>query len=141
MKTRVVIMSIVTFAFAVSMCAQGSPKKYPTTEARIAYAKKNILMGLRSGNAGVVEGSLILIAKIKMKSPETNIAELKTVIDNIDFTNFSNALRYKANVTSFICAYPEWFAIDSALYALETDWFFASAARLLQQKMLSTEPS
>ena len=142
MKTRIVIMSIMTLAFAVSMCAQGSLAKRPTAEARFDNAKKNIFMGLRSGNAGVVEGSMILIAKIKMTSPETNIVVLKSIIDSIAFTSSSpQDLRYRANVISYILGNPEWFAIDNTLNVLETDWFFASAARLLQNRMLSTEHS
>jgi hypothetical protein len=77
-----------------------------------------------------------------MISPETNIVELKTIIDSIAFTSSSpHDLRYKANVISYILANPEWFAIDNTLCALETDWFFVSAARLLQNKMLSPERS
>ncbi|MDP1678211.1 MAG: hypothetical protein Q8L88_15245 [Bacteroidota bacterium] len=141
MKTRIVILLIVTFAFAVSLYAQDSLKKFSTNERRIAFAKKNIIMGLRSGNTGLMEASLILIAKIKMRFPEINITEVKTVVDSIAFTNSSYALQYKAYLASNICAYPEWFVIDNTLYNLETDWFFASVARRLQQKMLATEPS
>lgn len=141
MKTRILIMSIVTFAFAASMVAQDSVKKFPTNEVRIAFAKKNIIMGLRSDNAGLIEASMILISKIKMSFPETNVAEIRTVIDSLALASPSGTLRYKAYLASNICADPEWFAIDNALYTLETDWFFASASRLLGQKMLATEPS
>lgn len=138
MKTRVVRMTIITFIFAASLYAQDSLKKYPTNEVRIAYAKKNILMGLRSGNAGVVEASLILAAKIKIKFPETKIAELQTVIDSIALIGSSNVLRYKAYLASNICADPEWFSKENIFLQPESEIFFISASQRLQDKLLQT---
>jgi hypothetical protein len=141
-KTRAAVISIMTLALAVLMSAQGSRAMYATAGAQFAYAKKNISMGLRSGNDGVVEGSMILIAKMKMTSPESNIAELKTIIDSIAFApSSSRVLRYEAHVASCSCEFPEWFAMNETLYALEMDRFFASAGRLLQDTVLSTKHS
>lgn len=135
------ILAFVTIAFVVSIYAQDSSRKIPLSKSQIAFAKKNLLMGLRSGNNGVMESSLILISKIKINFCETNVAEIRNVIDSLALASPSGAFRYKAYLVSNICAYPEWFAIDNALNTLERDLFFVSASRLLQQKMLATEPS
>ena len=136
MITRITIIVIVTMVFAVSLFTQDSLKKCPISEARIASVNKNILMGLRSGNKGVIEASLILIAKIKMFFPLTNIAEIRTVIDSLAITSSSDTLRYKAYLTSNICTDPEWFSTEKSMNTLELDQFYKTAAQRLQNKML-----
>jgi hypothetical protein len=138
MKTRFVIMVIVTFAFAALMVAQDTVKKFPTNQVRIAYAKKNILMGLRSGNAGLIEASLMLISKIKMDFPETNVAEVRTVIDSLALASPSGTLRYKAYLASNICANPEWFLMENTILQIEAEIFFIAASQRLQNKLLQT---
>ncbi len=136
MRTRVIKLSIVAMMFALSMNAQDSSKKYATNEARVAFAKKNILMGLRSGNHGVIEASLILIAKIKMEFSETSVIEVRPVIDSIALACHSGVLRYKAYLTANICADPEWFSTENTLRQTETEVFFISASQRLQNKLL-----
>jgi hypothetical protein len=138
MKTRVLVTSIIIILLAAPIYAKDSSEKYPLNEGQIAFAKENILMGLRSGNSGLMEACFMLISKIKMSYRETNVAEILTVIDSLALASPSFVLRYKAFLVSNICAHPEWFDIDNALDASKADNFFASAARLLQQKMFPT---
>ncbi len=135
MIRKITIMTIVTMVIAISLNAQESPKKYSVSEARITTITKNILMGLRSGNKGVIEASLILIAKIKMNFPQTNITKIKNVIDSIAFSSSNDTLRYKAYLTSNICADPEWFSTESTLQQVSEDVFFISASQRLQNKL------
>lgn len=141
MKTRVLLTSITIILFTAPIYTMDSSEKYSLNESQIAFAKKNILMGLRSGNSGLMESCLILVSKIKLCYYETNVAEILTVIDSLAIESPSRVLQYKVFLVSNICAHPEWFAIDNALYTRKADGFFGTAARLLQQKMLATEPS
>lgn len=141
MKTKVLVTSIIIILFVAPIHAKDSSKKCPVKENQIAFVKKNILMGLRSDNAGLMESSLILISKIKMYYHETNVTEIQTVIDSLAHASPSGVLRYKAFLVSNICSYPEWFAIDNTLNTLELDVFFVSASSILRNKMLAIEPS
>jgi len=136
MNAIVTLLIIFILSFTGSIRAQHNVLKYPTTEAKIAYAKKNVLMGLRSGNNGLIEASLILIARIKMNFPETNIAEVKPVIDSIAFTKSSGALQYEAYLTTNICSDPEWFSADTTVRHSKPEVFFLSVSQRLQSKLL-----
>lgn len=136
MRPRIWKISIVAMIFVISINAQDSLKKYATDEARVAFAKKNILMGLRSGNYGVIEASLILIAKIKMDFSKTSVTEVRPVIDSIVLSCPSGVLRYKAYLTSNICADPEWFSTENTLQQTGTAVFFISASQCLRSKLL-----
>jgi hypothetical protein len=135
MNTIIVITTVCVLVFSESTSAQNIPLKYSTTEAKIAFWEKNILMGLRSDNEGLIESSLILIARIKLDFPETNIAEVQTVIDSIAFAGSSNTLRYKAYLTSTICTNPLWFSPENRSQATEQGGFFLSASQQLQDKL------
>jgi len=136
MKKMMTVIAIIFILFATGMNAQESRTKISMNEKRVASAKKNALMGLRSGNNGLIEASLILIARIKMNFPETNIAEVKPVIDSIAFTKFSGALQYEAYLTTNICSDPEWFSADSMVRHSELEVFFLSVSQRLQNKLL-----
>ena len=134
MKTVVLVISITIILVTAPLYAKDSSEKYALNEGQISFAKKNILMGLRSDNSGLIESCLILVSKIKMYYHETDVAEILTVIDSLAFTSPSGVLRYKAFIASNICTQPEWFDIDNDIYTRNAERFFASAARLLQKQ-------
>lgn len=135
MKFRIVIMVIIMVSAATVMQAQQA-LKFKTMESRLAYAQKNMALGLRSENPGVVESTMMLVAKMKMIYPSVSIAALLPIIDSIVVAGASPSLRYKAYLVSNICSLPSWFAADRSLETLQPDLFYNSAALRLQQKML-----
>jgi hypothetical protein len=141
MKTKALVTSIIIILIAAPIYANDFSDTYTPNDAHISFAKKNILMGLRSGNFGLMESCLILVSKIKLSYHETNVTEILTVIDSLALANPSGVLRYKAFIVSNICMQPEWFAMDNTLCTSKDDTFFASAARLLNNKMFSTVAS
>lgn len=134
MKTIIIVIFIMAFAGYIH--AQGDFVKHQSIETKIARGKKNILAGLRSENSGLIESSLVLIAKIKLAYPETNVADVQAVVDSIVIAGSSSTLRYKAYLTSNICADPEWFSAETILPITTVDEFFLSASQRLQNKLL-----
>jgi len=106
-----------------------------TPEMRIDYAKKNALMGLRSGNNGVVESTMMFVGKMKMSYPSAEIDQLLRLIDGIAATHSSASMRFKAYIVSNICTDPMWYAGEEFLDASEPDLFYGAAAIRLQQKL------
>ncbi len=136
MNTTVSFIIILNIFVASLLNAQDVPLKYPTIESKIAFGKKNILLGLRSNNVGVIEASLLLMAKIKLDFPESNTSDVQPVLDSLALLGSSSALRYKAYLISNICDNPQWFSKEDMLWSSETNGFFLSASRHLQNKLL-----
>ena len=134
MNTGLMVMACIVI-LAMTLYAQESSEKKQISKSRLERAKKNIATGMRSTNDGLMEASFILAAKMKMKYPEVPIVELKSILDSISVTNGSEAIRYKAYLSSHICSDPDWFATDSAVASADAEHFFPVAARRLQQKM------
>lgn len=135
MKFRIVIMVIIV-GIATAVSQTQTVLKFKTIESRIAFAQKNMVLGLRSENPGVVESTMMLVAKMKMMYPSVSIAALLPIIDSIVVAGSSPSLRYKAYLVSNICSFPAWFAADRTLETIQPDLFYNSAALRLQQKML-----
>ena len=136
MKTITTILVVFVMVFAGYIHAQNDFVKHQPLETKIAKGKKNILTGLRSENSGLIESSLVLIAKIKLSFPETNVSDVQTVVDSIAIAGSSATLRYKAYLTLNICADPEWFSAETILPITTVDEFFLSASQRLQNKLL-----
>lgn len=134
MTHNVMIMLIILGVTGTALAQTNA--KFATPDARIAFAKKNIAMGLQSKNSGVVESSLMLVAKMKMQYPGTDIAELVPLIDAVAVGHPSEKLRFKAYIASIICTDPLWFSQEYQLETPEAGEFFIAAARRLQQKMI-----
>lgn len=136
MKITGVFIIILNIFAASSINAQEVQLKYPTIESKIAFGKRNILLGLRSENVGLIEASLLLMAKIKLDFPETNTSDVQPVLDSLALMGSSSVLRYKSYLTSNICTNPEWFSMENMLRTTETEGFFLSASQQLQNTLL-----
>ncbi|MCK9410430.1 MAG: hypothetical protein M0R68_14980 [Bacteroidetes bacterium] len=126
------LVGTILFAAVVLQAQQ----KFSTAGARIAYAQKNMIVGLHSDNPGVVESTMMIVAKMKMIYLFVKIPVILSVIDSIATAHTSASLRYKAFLVANICADPAWFAQKHILETSETDLFYNSAAKHLQHKML-----
>lgn len=130
------LMMMACFAIlAMVLHGQESNNTTHVPKSRFERAKKNIATGMRSKNDGLMECSFMLAAKMKMKYPGEQIAELKSILDSISVADDAEAIRYKASLSSHIVSDPEWFAMDSAVCCADAEHFFSGAARRLQQKM------
>jgi hypothetical protein len=134
MNTGVMVMAWIVI-LAMMLHAQEADEKKPIPNARLERAKKNIAAGMRSKNDGLMEASFMLVAKMKMKFPEESVAALKSILDSIAVADGTEAVRYKAYLSSHICSDPDWFAMDSAIASADVEQFFPAAARRLQQKI------
>ncbi len=137
MKTRITI-AFIAMVIAVQCGTAGEPaKRFATTEQKIEFAKINLMNGLKSGNAGVMESAMRLTAQLKMRYPATDVSDLVNVIGEVAAKHPSGTTRYKAYIASSVCSEPGWYAkepnVDSAT---EEDFFRAASARL-NQKLFS----
>lgn len=132
---KIYCVIIVAAVCLVSGTVMSQPKA-ALTEQRLAYAQKNMIVGLRSGNTGVVESTMMLVAKVKLYCPARDVDGLLKIVDSLSVAGHSASLRYKAYVISNICADPLWFAHEPSLQSLDPDRFYVDAAQRLQQKML-----
>lgn len=134
MKRIVIGMLMLTFLYGIGSAL---PKqKFETMEQRVAFARKNIEAGLRSDNAGVIDGCMMMTAKIGLTLPDLRIPELLALVDSIASRSDDPQLRYKAFVVLNICSDPDWFTEEPLLSINESDLFYYTAGRRLQQKML-----
>ncbi|MDD8019451.1 MAG: hypothetical protein PHP42_13845 [Bacteroidota bacterium] len=140
MKTRIAMIALAVMIAVSTMAAQESfpAKNYALNKKQTECAKKNIMMGLRSGNDGVAEAALMLIAKIKIQEPAVRSVEIQKVVDSLAVSSPSNAMRYKAYIVSNICIDPEWYAQDNKVVASKTETFFIAAAQRMQYKLFGT---
>ena len=126
-------VAIVMMVAMVSMAAASQ-----STTKNIEAAGKNYVIGMRSGNQGLAESSLMQIAKIKMRYPRADFADAKHVIDSLAVNSTSPSVRYKAYLTSNVCDDPKWFAMkDHAAYA-DNDEFFSSVWSHMQERALGS---
>lgn len=138
MKTRIAMITVVVIA-ALQLGTAGEPaKKYATTEQKIAYATKNFMIALKTGNVGVMESAMRVAAQMKLKYPEANVTGLKSLFDELCITHQSPSVRYKAYIASNICSDPEWYAQELRLLTANEETFFQAASDRLHQKLFST---
>lgn len=127
---------VIIAAMQIAMAAEPA-KKFATDEQKVAYAKKNLAAAFRTGNPGIIESAARLTAVMKMRYPETEIAELTGMMEKISNTHSSGCLRYKMYVALHICANPEWYANEQSVAAADQEGFFRTAATRMQEKLLS----
>ncbi|MCK6601733.1 MAG: hypothetical protein L6Q77_07890 [Bacteroidetes bacterium] len=68
--------------------------------------KSNLL----SDNTSIVESTLEIIAREKIKHPDMNFKSLAGVIDQLRTRGETAAMRYKAYLAGQILQYPEWYS-------------------------------
>ncbi len=136
MKTRALQCIAAMMIVGTVLTAQPPIKILDAKEKRLEYAKKNFIMGLRSDNYGVIESTLMMIAKMKITNRFTGISDLQLVIDSLSIASPLPSLRYKAFLVSAVCSDPEWFSAETRLNTSEMELFFLNTSQRLQQKML-----
>ena len=137
MKTRIAI-AVIAMMIALQCGTAGEPaKRFATTEQKIEFAKKNIMNGLRSENAGVMESAMRLTAVMKMRYPATDVSDLVVVIGEIAAKHPSGTTRYKAYIASSICSEPDWYAKEQNVTTATDEDFFRAASARLNQKLFS----
>lgn len=134
MNIGLILIALIAI-LAMTMHAQESEEKKIVVKPRFEKVKKNIVVGMRSSNYGLMEASFMLAAKMKMEYPQEPIVELKSILDSISIADASEGIRFKAYLSSYICGDPEWFAVDSSIAVADAEHFFPRAAQRLQQKM------
>lgn len=135
MKQTIYILILVVSSIAI-LTSQPSSYKFNSNNDRIVYAAKNMINALRTGNNGVIESTLMLVAKLKMEKSGIDIPQIQFLIDSLAFSGSSRVLRYKAFLVSNICDDPKWFLTDSSLQTRDADLFYNAASQRLQDKML-----
>lgn len=136
----IMIVSLAAALLSQTVSAQTTGRSSVISSQKIEYAKKNILLGLASGNEGITESVLVLTAKIVLTAPQTDLTEIRTHIERIVSAHESGTIRYKAFILMQILEDPERFAEVDALHGLEPESFFIAAARHLQKQLLAADP-
>jgi hypothetical protein len=137
MKKQIAIAAAVLF-FAVQITAAQTPAvKLSTEEKRVAFAAKNLLNGLQSGNTGVIESAMRLTALMTMRYPAADVNNLVEAINTISMTHPNGSTRYKAYITLSICQNPEWYAGETSIIGADEENFFRAASARLQTQLLS----
>ena len=108
----------------------------PTLSARLEMGKKNYLMGVRSGNQGLVESAMMQVAKIKIAYPAFDITEIKSVLDSLSINAKIPSVRYRAYLASNVCDNPTWFAKENS--DADVNDFFVSVESQLQGRILGS---
>ncbi|MFA6456421.1 MAG: hypothetical protein WCW40_06315 [Bacteroidota bacterium] len=135
MKKIIFVITVILTVISLSP-AQTSIQLRNIEEHRLEHARKNFAMGLRSGNEGVIESTMTLVAKMKLVEPAVDIHNLGFLIDSLASANVAPSLRYKAYLISNICATPTRFSSNELLNAPEAGVFFSIAAQQLQHVLL-----
>ena len=133
MKTRIAVIAL-TALIAVNV-SFGKAPRFETLESKIEYAKKNYAVGLQSDNTGLVESTIKMIAKMKLQAPSADVTQLQKRLNEISVNHPSATVRYKAYISSSICADPEWFAKEKSVVNADEEQFFINADQRLQQKL------
>ena len=134
MNTRIVTVMCAVLIAANLCFGRDDAKERKVFERRIESAKKNLIVGLRSQNRGVVEASVKMTASIKLLVPSEDMSELEEELNVLSTRDPSPIVRYKAYIASSICSNPEWFVhwIDSSS---DDDAFYINAGDRLRQKL------
>jgi hypothetical protein len=138
MKARTIVVAAAILIAVQYGAAGGSGKKFNTDDEKVAYAAKNLMKGLNSTNAGVVEASIRLTAQMKMKYPKADVTALQDVLNAIATNHRSGCVRYKAYIASNICSDPEWFSKEESVVAADQENFFRAASHRLHQRLYTT---
>jgi hypothetical protein len=138
MKTRIVMVAAVMMIAIQFVFAGENEKKYATSEKKIAYATKNLLVALESENLGLIEGAIRITAQMKMQYPSADVTELMKAMDNVRWKNPSGALRYKAFIGMTICSNPDLFGDDVRFAKTNDENFFRNASLIMQEQFLSS---
>ena len=108
----------------------------PLTEKTLEQVKKNFSMGLRSGNAGVIESTLMLVGQMKMRYPDCDMEGLQRLVEQLASAGPSDRIRYKAYLTAALCGDTEWFSADPKIMAAPSGQYFSAVAERLNMKFL-----
>jgi hypothetical protein len=137
MKTRIVMMTAITVIAMQFISAREPAKRFNTEEQKVAYATKNLLIGLRSTNPGVIESAIRVTAQMKMRYLAADVSELVKDINALWQKYPSGTMRYKAYIALSICENPEWFANENSIVTANEENFFQAASTHMQKHLLS----
>ncbi|MEW5799232.1 MAG: hypothetical protein AB1728_09520 [Bacteroidota bacterium] len=136
MKTRTAItLAAILIVLQYGMAGEQA-KRFATEEAKIEFAKRNLMKGLKSDNAGVVESAMRVTALMKMRYPSTDVSYLVREIGEIAAEHPSGKMRYKAYITLNICEDPVWYVQEQSVRTADDLNFFRNASARMQQKLL-----
>ncbi len=135
MKNYIVTLLLVLFIFP-TVWAQPDLASVPSKSRRIDFAMRNMMLGLRTGNDGVIESVLMLTARLRTENPAVDISELHELIDSIAVSHSSPSVRYKAFIVSHIIEDPSWFMLSDFFSTGDANLFYRSASEQLQNKMI-----
>jgi hypothetical protein len=131
-----ILAAAALFCGSLQAQAADQPSLRPSVESRIERAKKNMLVGIRLENEGVVEAIIYRMALIKMRYPATDFSKLQSILDDYAISYPIERIRYKAYIVSNILHDPSWYARDESLTQAQVESFFTLAAVRLQDKLL-----
>ncbi len=135
MKKHTTIM-MALMAVVIYGGVTGQTLKSRVYDCRTGKAMVNLLVALRSENRGLTESAIMRVAEIKMLCPESNIGEVKEVIDSLSVHANVPSIRYKAYLASNVCDNPELFAKEEKMKS--EDGFFESVEAELHENILGT---
>ncbi|MDP1678115.1 MAG: hypothetical protein Q8L88_14765 [Bacteroidota bacterium] len=137
MKTRIAMMTaivIITMQFTFA----GEPaKRFTTEDQKVAFATKNLLIGLRSTNLGVIESAIRVTAQMKMRYVAADVSKLVKEMNTVWQKHPSGTIRYKAYIAMSICENPEWYANENSIVTANEENFFQAASVHMQKHLLS----
>ena len=135
MKKHITIMVALT-AVVIYGGVTGETLKSRVYDCKTEKAMVNLLVALRSENRGLTESAIMRVAEIKMLCPESNIGEVKEVIDSLTVHANVPSIRYKAYLASNVCDNPELFAKTGSI--ISEDEFFKSVDAQLHETVLGS---
>ena len=137
MKQSIALFAVITLIAFHITAAQEPVKKYSTDKAKIEFVTKNILSSLKSDNTGVIESVLRLTTEMRMRYPEADMTELVKAMNIIKRNHRNGEIRYKAFVALSVCENPEWYARLMENFSGNSDAFFRSAAKVMNDQLLT----
>ena len=137
MKTRIAMITAIVL-IAIQFTLAGEPaKRFATAEQTIAFATKNLLVGLHSTNPGVIESAMRISAQMKMRYPSADVSELVKVMNELRQKHPSGTTRYKAYIAISVCEHPESYSDEIGIVTAPEENFFRAASTHMQKLLLS----
>lgn len=145
MKTRITLLIIMLILFAGSRLAAQNPNEGFTTDGmtlgnatgkKLDLAIQNYIMGLKSGNDGLVESSLYYATRLRIAYPGIDLKELETTIDELVTRGRTPSIRYMAYLSSTLYASPSLVNREDLEQTPDITTFFASVSEQLQSRLI-----
>jgi hypothetical protein len=134
-KHTTIVMAMMAAVFFSGIIAEA---RTPSLNSKLEYAKKNLLIGIRSTNQGLVESAMMQVAKVKIAYRASDFAEVKDVIDSLSVNANNPSIRYRAYLASNVCDNPTWFAKEDYAREQNVNKFYESVAEELQARVIGS---